>query len=163
MRVRGWRVAADHNRGGAAEQTSGRRNTSNAPFILRADDPAMSSLRVVARLLPLLLLAACVEPAGAFLGASAAALPVFGRTVPDIAVSAVTGKDCSLVRLEQGKAYCKPVEPPPAPPPVCTRSLGTVDCWANPDVFGPGLTEVADGPRTLTPAQEANRTRRWPP
>lgn len=113
----------------------------------------------------LLLLAAlpgCVEPAGIIAGVNAAAIPVLGRTVPDLVVSAVTGQDCSLVRLDAGKSYCRDQEPPPARPPVCSRSLGRVECWTNPEVFGAPVTEVADGPRALTPAQEAHRTRRWP-
>ena len=57
----------------------------------------------------------------------------------------------------------KPVEPPPAPPAFCTRSLGTVDCWSNPGALNsPPARGVADGPSTLTPAQEINRTSRWP-
>lgn len=107
-------------------------------------------------------LAGCIEPAGIVLGASAAAVPVIGRTLPDAAVSVLTGLDCSLVRLDAGKSYCAPQEPPPVPPAVCTRSLGTVDCWSNPQALGVPYTEVADGPRALTPAQEAHRTRRWP-
>lgn len=55
--------------------------------------------------------------------------------------------------------WTKPVEPPPAPPAFCTRSLGVVDCWANPEALNsPPPRGVADGPRTLTPAQEINRT-----
>jgi hypothetical protein len=111
------------------------------------------------------LLAGCgvtgAEPAGAFVAASAAAVPVFGRSLPDMVYSGFTGKDCSMVRLEQGKSYCRPVEPPADPPPVCTRSLGTVECWTNPEVFGTALTTVADAPKP-TAEQEAWRTRRWP-
>lgn len=81
------------------------------------------------------------------------------RTPLDAVWSLVTGKDCSLVRVDQGRTYCRHPEPPPAPPPYCTRSLGVVDCWADPAGEPP---QVADGPQTLTPAQEANRTRGWP-
>ena len=106
--------------------------------------------------------AGCIEPAGIVLGASAAAVPVIGRTLPDAAVSVLTGQDCSLVRLDAGKSYCAPEEPPPPTQVVCTRSLGTVDCWSNPQLLGIPYAGVADGPRTLTPLQEAHRTRRWP-
>ena len=37
---------------------------------------------------------------------------VTGRTPADIAVSAVIGLDCSLVRLGDGKSYCKQIDPP---------------------------------------------------
>ena len=36
------------------------------------------------------------------------------------------------MRLDQGKSYCRPIEPPPEPPPYCTRSLGVADCWRDP-------------------------------
>ena len=73
------------------------------------------------------------------------------------------GAKCSLVRVEQGKTFCTPQDPPPSPPQFCTRSLGTVDCWSNPDALnGPPPRGVADGPRTLTPAQEIDRTAHWP-
>ena len=52
--------------------------------------------------------------------------------------------------------------PPPSPPPFCTHSLGTVDCWSNPAALnGPPARGVADGPQTLTPDQEANRKAWW--
>jgi hypothetical protein len=37
-----------------------------------------------------------------------------------------------------------------------------VDCWQDPMTVRNHQPEVADGPRTLTPAQEADRTQRWP-
>src|SRR5205823_14280053 len=103
-------------------------------------------------------------PSGAFLALNAAAIPVIHRDIFDAAWSAITGRDCSIVRLDRNQTYCRPVEPAPEPPPYCTRSLGTVDCWRDPELLPPPIPpEVADGPRTLTPAQEADRTRRWPP
>jgi hypothetical protein len=120
------------------------------------------------RLLALLpLLAGCAtpwtEPAGALAAADAASVPVLGRGIGDAVYSGLTGRDCSVVRLDQGKTYCKPIEPPPEKPPFCTRSLGTVDCWQNPqDLNGPPPKSVADGPSQLTPEQEHDRTARWP-
>jgi len=124
------------------------------------------------RPLPLLLalamvavaVAACSVNSGAVVGgANLASVMVFGRGVPDLAYSAITGKDCSVVRMEEGKSYCRPTEPAPTAPPYCTRSLGVVDCWASPDLLpAPAPRGVADGPNTLTPEQEADRTRRWP-
>ena len=77
-----------------------------------------------AHLLPLLLLplAGCAEPSGAFLAANAASVTVFGHAIPDLVVSAFTGKDCSVVRLDQGKSYCRPVEPPPETPTLPSAS-----------------------------------------
>ena len=113
------------------------------------------------RLLPLLLLpllAGC-EPLGIGAAATIGSVAVIGRTPVDALVSVVAGQDCSVVRLDRGQSYCKPEEAPPAPPPFCTRSLGRIDCWAEPI---PGRRGVADGPATLTVAQDAHRTRRWP-
>lgn len=122
------------------------------------------------RLLALLLfaLAGCgaspwTQPVAAVAAADAASVTVFGRSMVDLVYSGVSGRDCSIVRLEQGKTYCKPQEPPPVPPPICTRSLGLVDCWANPaELNGPTPRGLADGPQALTPEQEADRTARWP-
>ena len=117
--------------------------------------------------LPLLLaLAGCASPADpswAVGTANLASVAVFGRAVPDLVWSGISGRDCSVVRLEQGKTYCKPAQPPPLAQSFCTRSLGVVDCWVNPEsLTGPPAHGVADGPQTLTPAQEADRTARWP-
>lgn len=122
-------------------------------------------------LLPLIVLvlpgcAPWTQPYASFAGvgaANAASVTVFGRAIPDLVYSGATGRDCSVVRLEQGKTYCKAVEPPPAAPPLCTRSLGTVDCWSNPEALNDAPVHgVADGPSTLTPEQEADRTAKWP-
>jgi hypothetical protein len=95
-------------------------------------------------------------------GVGVGSIAVIHRSPFDAVWSVLTGKDCSVVRLDQGKTYCRPVEPPPAPPPYCTRSLGVVDCWVDPSKV-PGIgPNVADGPRTLNPQQEADRTRGWP-
>ena len=90
-------------------------------------------------------------------------IAVIQRSPLDAVYSTMSGRDCSIVRLEQGKTYCRPVEPPPEPPPYCTHSLGVVDCWRDPATLPDQPPEVSAGPRVLTPAQEADRTRRWPP
>ncbi|RAI57288.1 hypothetical protein [Roseicella frigidaeris] len=113
----------------------------------------------------LLLLPACqaAEPVtGLLAAANIGSTMVIGRTVPDAVVSAVSGRDCSAVRLDRGLPYCRPQEAPPAPPAYCTRSLGSVDCWRQPPLALPLPRGVADGRATLTASQEANRTRRWP-
>ena len=97
------------------------------------------------------------------LAANVAALPVFGRTLPDLAFSAISGRDCSMVRVEQGKTWCRDAEAPPAQPVFCTRSLGVVDCWVGAEAQPlPRRRGVADGPAGLTAVQERNRTRSWP-
>lgn len=108
-------------------------------------------------------LAACDGPTIVGVGAAnVLSLTLVGRAVPDILVSGVTGRDCSIVRMDRGQSYCAPVEPAPGPPPYCTRSLGRVDCWVTRPAAVPSPPGVVDGPVTLTPAQEANRTAHWP-
>jgi len=94
--------------------------------------------------------------------ATVGSVAAVGRTPVDAAYSLVTGKDCSLVHLDQGKSYCRRTEPKPDAPPYCTRSLGVVDCWLDPAAVPNLGPSVADGPRSLTPVQETNRTRSWP-
>jgi hypothetical protein len=114
----------------------------------------------------LLLLAGCgatpdqVIPGVALFGIGTIA--VLQRSPFDALLSGVSGRDCSIVRLDQGKSYCRPVEPPPASPPYCTRSLGVVDCWFDPARLPDRAPEVSAGPRVLTPEQEADRIRGWP-
>ncbi len=88
-------------------------------------------------------------------------IAVLGRTPVDAVVSLMTGRDCSVVRLDKGQSYCRPEEPPPEEPAFCTRSLGRVDCWKDPAVLPGTPAGVADGPSKLTPAQEKDRTKGW--
>jgi hypothetical protein len=92
--------------------------------------------------------------------AGVASITILHRSPFDAIYSLVTGKDCSVVRLDRGQTYCRQPEPPPETPPLCTRSLGVVDCWA--DRAALPNHPVADGSVTLTPRQEADRTRGWP-
>lgn len=119
-------------------------------------------------LLPLMLLLAGCAAVGAP-GAPLIAIPAvveavslraFGRTTGDSIVSLVTGEDCSIARIGRGEAYCGQ-DPAPTPPPMCTRSLGAVDCWTIPPVAYPPYRGVANGPSTLTEAQNNNRIG-WP-
>ena len=106
-----------------------------------------------------------VVPPGPFVAFGAIDLVTIAATkhdVFDIAWSAITGRDCSIVRLDSGDSYCKPVDPRPPIPPFCTRSIGTIDCWTSRAVLFDAAPGIADGPASLTPAQEANRTARWP-
>ena len=90
------------------------------------------------RFLPILLglLAGCgitpEQAATVGVGVTVGSIAVIQRSPLDAVYSAVTGRDCSIVRMEQGKSYYRPIEPPPEAPPYCTRSLGVVDCWRDP-------------------------------
>ena len=115
------------------------------------------------RWLPILLLpwlGGCVA-AEALVGVEAASVTVFGRDVVDIGVSAVTGRDCSVVRLDRRQTYCAPRETLPEKPPYCSRTLADVQCWADPDSFAVIPRQVADAP-ALTPEQVGQLQARWP-
>lgn len=111
------------------------------------------------RLIPLLIpliLTACDGPGlFAFGAVNAVSLSVAGRTVPDIAISAVSGRDCSLARYDRGQTYCAPAEAPAATQPFCTRSLGSVDCWTRAPEASGAQRGVAD------PARPAESGRNW--
>lgn len=104
------------------------------------------------------LLAAC-EAAPFLLAADAASVVVFGRGVGDIGVSAITGRDCSIVRLDRGLTYCADTSSP-VPARLCTRTLATVDCWTE-TAAPPGRRTVADAPEP-TAAQARYRAAPWP-
>lgn len=115
--------------------------------------------------IPLLLAACGGTPEQVLTGVGAlgvGSIAIMQRSPFDALYSMASGKDCSIVRLDQGKSYCRPAEPPPDSGPYCTRSLGVVDCWRDPAGLPGHPPELGDGPRALTPAQDADRTRRWP-
>lgn len=121
----------------------------------------MQAMRIGMALLMLTGLAACSpEATVGLLSANAASVAVFGRAIPDLVHSAVTGKDCSVVRLERGQTYCAPAAEP-FTQRYCTRTLATVDCWAAAELdprAGPG---VGDTPPPNA-AQDRYRAARWP-
>ena len=115
-------------------------------------------------ILPVLLAAGLPGCADAGIGLAAggiASVAVLQRSPIDLGVSLVTGKDCSIVRLDRGQTYCAPPVPATTRPQFCSRSLGQVDCWANPEAFTNRPTEVADQP-VPTAEQEKYRLARWP-
>jgi hypothetical protein len=121
------------------------------------------SVRTLTAMLAAACVAGCVPatiyPLAAGLGVEVA---IFHRTVPDLIYSGISGRDCSLVRLDRGESYCRPVAPPLPPQPYCTRSLAGVDCWAHPELMPNLPRQVAQGPHELTPEQERIRVARWP-
>jgi hypothetical protein len=138
-----------------------RRGGANTRFTGLAYDGAMTRVLCL-----LLLLTGCgFTPEQLLTGAVGGvvgSIAVIHRSPFDALYSMVTGKDCSVVRLDEGKSYCRPVEPLPEPQPFCSRSLGVANCWQDPSALPDHPKEIADGPQVLTPEQEANRTRRWP-
>ena len=74
---------------------------------------------------------------------TAGSLIVTGKTPEDHLAGWLTGMDCSSVRFEQRRPWCIPHGEPPGPPPFCTRSIGSIDCWTAPPAGAP-LRGVAD-------------------
>lgn len=59
------------------------------------------------------------------------------KTVGDHVISLASGKDCSSVRKEQGKTYCKEDEMrPPRAQMHCYRNIGQVTCYEKPLPYG---------------------------
>jgi len=54
------------------------------------------------------------------------------KTLVDHLVSYNSGKDCSTVRTEQGRTYCREDEPNPAYAGYCYPTIGDVTCYAEP-------------------------------
>ena len=100
-------------------------------------------------------------PAGIALAVEGTSVAVFGRGVVDIGVSAVTGRDCSIVRLDRRQTYCAPREQLPGPPPLCSRTLAGVTCWVDPETFPIRPRQVADTPEP-TKEQVQRVEGRWP-
>lgn len=111
-------------------------------------------------LLLLLGLSGC-ETTGFLAGAEAGSVVVFGRGVTDIGVSAVTGRDCSIVRLDKGETYCAARNEAGRPQSYCTRTLGAVTCWEDPALMARPQPEVGDTPPP-TEDQVRYRAARWP-
>lgn len=105
-------------------------------------------------------LGGCVA-AAALGGVEAASVAVFGRDIVDIGVSAVTGRDCSVVRLDRRQDYCAPREQLSQAEPFCSKTLGTVQCWVDPEKFGVLPRQVNDTP-AYSPDQARQITARWP-
>lgn len=83
--------------------------------------------------------------AGIAIGTNIISLGTIQKTIPDALVSLITGRDCSMVRIDRGEGYCKPPPPPPLPPEYCTRTLADVMCWSDPHVIpdqAPALVEL---------------------
>lgn len=106
---------------------------------------AMSPLwRVAALLVVGVMVSACAEfysivprplikTVGNFSIISAGVVMATDKTLSDHLVSYNTGKDCSTVRIEQGRSYCREDEPNPMPVVHCYQTLGDVMCYAAPD------------------------------
>jgi len=64
----------------------------------------------------------------------------------DHLASALTGRDCSMVSLEQSGYYCPPTIEVERPDMYCYKTLAGVDCHAIPDPYRNGNRPLASPP-----------------
>ena len=111
-------------------------------------------------LLGLLPLAGCaVTPDAAGTAVREPAAATIHRSPLDTVCSLFTGRGCSVVRPNQGNADCRSAAAKPETSTFCTRTLGSVNCWQDPDTVPGHPHGLADSPAALTPEQEADRLR----
>ena len=88
-------------------------------------------------------------------------LPLAACSPPDVVASAISGRNCSIVNVDQGKPYCQALDVPTRPMPICTATLGEVaDCWADASVVPAGALALGDAP-PLTAQQQAQAKQGW--
>ncbi|MBL4691973.1 MAG: hypothetical protein JKY92_01405 [Magnetovibrio sp.] len=58
------------------------------------------------------------------------------KTLTDHFISYQRGKDCSTVREEKGRTYCREDEPNPIQDLKCYRTLGDVMCYSKAEKSG---------------------------
>ena len=101
-------------------------------------------MRAVPLLLATLLLGGCAEQISSHAPTLASAGPaivatgatVLGVATVDAIASRHTEKDCSVLNLLDGDPYCRSTTVPNGRPPVhCFKTLGGVDCYAEPDPY----------------------------
>lgn len=90
---------------------------------------------------------------GVMAGADAATISILGKGLVDTGVSAITGRDCSVARLDRRQSYCKPPDPV-ASTAFCTRTLGSIECWDDPD-------NLPDRPKSITDTPAPKPAPRW--
>jgi len=69
------------------------------------------------------------NPASRLFILDSASVIVTDKTLADHVTSYKLGKDCSTVRTEQGRTYCRDDEPNPIPNQHCYKTLGDVMCY----------------------------------
>ena len=92
---------------------------------------------------------AAIKTVGNFSIISSGVVMATDKTLSDHLVSYSTGKDCSTVRSEQGRTYCREDEPNPMPNVHCYQTLGDVMCYAAPDPTrqpGDSIGNLKQGP-----------------
>ncbi len=66
------------------------------------------------------------------------------KTVTDHIVSFSSGKNCSVIRQNQGLTYCEEDELVPVQSLYCYNTLGSVTCYDRPDPFSGRQKKIGD-------------------
>ena len=107
-------------------------------------------MRTMIVVLCLLALPACslIPPLVAIEGGS---VIISDKTATDHFASYASGKDCSSVRSELGKTYCKEDESEYTPTVYCYRTLGDITCYNLADPYNTKARIVGDNDHNLPP------------
>lgn len=95
-------------------------------------------------------LAGCAEA----LVASTSSLMTTDKTLPDQLISLAARKDCSILRRQRGRTYCREDEPNPAPNVYCFHTLGRAECFSKP-------VDPTASRREVIGQNDHNFARRW--
>lgn len=108
-------------------------------------------MRALLAAVVLISLGACslFPPVAAVEGASAVGT---GKTFSDHVVSYASGKDCSTVRSNSGRTYCRESESNPMPKVWCYRTLGKPVCYDRPDPYQGNQSKMGDNDHNLDTA-----------
>ncbi|HYD64878.1 hypothetical protein [Azospirillum sp.] len=115
----------------------------------------MRSLRaMVLVLLTAPALSACWPLGVATTAADFGSLNTTKKTLGDHVVSGVTGRDCSILSLEESGQYCPERVVVDRSNVYCYRTLADVNCHYIPDPYKNGHTALASPPPVRKPIQE---------
>ncbi|CAK0767515.1 hypothetical protein WCLP8_4110002 [uncultured Gammaproteobacteria bacterium] len=84
--------------------------------------------------------------AAAGIGLGMVPLGTTKKIAPDYIASAITGRDCSIVTLEQTGYYCPPTYEVDRSKLYCYKTLGGIDCHEAPDPYHNGTQALASPP-----------------
>lgn len=100
-------------------------------------------MRVLISLISLLALASCSAVPGV---AQVEAASVLGtdKTFTDNLISHFSGKNCSILRANQGLTYCEEDEVLPKPEVYCYKTIGRVTCYDRPDPYQSRVPKVGE-------------------
>lgn len=109
----------------------------------------LRSLRVIwVSVLSAGLLVGCAGPEMTVVGATVGVVTLNAtkKTVSDHIVSAVVGRDCSIISLQETGAYCPEQVVVDRSDVYCYRTLAGVDCHTLPDPYKNSRTALASPP-----------------